>query len=244
MRQVVLAIALTAAVSCGGESGSPDAPGGEFPTSPTPLPPAWTLSGTVSETFPTESARIAGATVTAVVGLDADGPSTTSDGSGDFKLGALPPGSYTIRVRAANYVESTQFLELAGNQTLAVHLDPAFRMVTTTREDSISASGSCASPWDFGEPCLVQYGFDAHHNGTLTAELVWTDGEVALFTTLYRADGGRRSGGAIDARADGSDRRFTYDISAHTQYVIQVNAYAYTTASRVTPYTVTLTHPN
>ena len=34
-----------------------------------------------------------------------------------------------------------------------------------------------------------------------------------------------------------SDRRFIYDVSARTQYLIQVNAYTetYTTPSRVTP---------
>jgi hypothetical protein len=245
MRQVAFVIALLSTVSCGGDGGSADAPAGESPISPTPLRPAWTLSGTVSETFPTGSTRIAGATVTAVAGLDADGRSTTSDGSGAFRLAGLPPGNYTIRARAADYVESTQPLTLAGNQTLAVHLDPAFQLVTTTREDFITASGSCAGPWDFGEPCLVQYGFDAHHDGTLAAELTWTDAEVGLFMTLYRAEGGRPSGGAIDGRG-GSDRRFIYDVSARTQYLLQVNAYTetYTTPSRVTRYRVTLTHPN
>ena len=100
MRQVVFVISLLSAVSCGGDGGSADAPGGDSPTSPTPLRPAWTLSGTVSETFPTRSTRIAGATVTAVAGLDANGRSTTSDGSGAFRLVALPPGNYTIRVQA------------------------------------------------------------------------------------------------------------------------------------------------
>jgi Carboxypeptidase regulatory-like domain len=245
MRQVAFVIALLSAASCGGDGGPADAPGGEFPISPTPLRPAWTLSGTVSETFPTGSTRIAGATVTAVAGLDADGRSTTSDGSGAFRLAGLPPGNYTIRARAADYVESTQPLTLAGNQTLAVHLDPAFQMVTTTREDSITASRSCAGPWDYGESsCLVQYAFDAHHDGTLTAELVWTDREVGFFTMLYRADGGQPVGGAIDGRVDESGRRVIYDVSAHTQYLIQVNAYASIAAPRVTPYTVTLTHPN
>ena len=245
MRQVVFVISLLSAVSCGGDGGSADAPGGDSPTSPTPLRPAWTLSGTVSETFPTRSTRIAGATVTAVAGLDANGRSTTSDGSGAFRLVALPPGNYTIRVQAANYVESTQPLTLAGNQTLAIHLDPVFQEVTMTREDSITASGSCAGPWDPGDACLVQYRFEAHHDGTLTVELVWTDREVGLFTTLYRADGGRPSGGPIDVRVDEMGR-FIYDVSARTQYLIQVNAFTETstTPSRVTPYRVTLTHPN
>jgi hypothetical protein len=243
MRQVVLGIALMSAVSCGGEGGLPDAR--ESPTSPTPMNPAWTLSGTVSESFPTGSTRIAGATVWAVAGLDADGPFTTTDGSGVFQLVALPPGNYTIRVRAADYVESTQPLTLAGNQTLAIHLDPVFQMVRTTREDSITVSGSCPGPWDDGQPCIVPYVFNSHHDGTLTAELVWTDREVAMFTSLFRADGGQPSGQEIDVRVD-EGRRFIYDVSARTQYVVQVNAFmdTYTTPPRVTPYTVTLTHPN
>jgi hypothetical protein len=245
MRQVAFVIALLSTVSCGGDGGSADAPAGESPISPTPLRPAWTLSGTVSETFPTGSTRIAGATVTAVAGLDADGRSTTSDGSGAFRLAGLPPGNYTIRARAADYVESTQPLTLAGNQTLAVHLDPAFQLVTTTREDFITASGSCAGPWDFGASCLVQYAFNVHHDGTLTAELAWSDREVGFFTMLYRADGERPSAGATEVRVDEMGRSI-YDVSARTQYLLQVNAYTetYTTPSRVTRYRVTLTHPN
>ena len=52
MRQVVFVIALLSAVSCGGDGGSADAPGGESPISPTPLRPALTLSGTVERDVP------------------------------------------------------------------------------------------------------------------------------------------------------------------------------------------------
>jgi hypothetical protein len=237
MRRLVIILALISAVSC--------ADSGESPAGPTHTPrgETVTLSGIVSETVPTESTVIAGATITAVAGLDADSISTTSDAGGLFQFTDLAPGNYTIRAQAKNYTESSQPLTLTRSQALAVRLDPVLQMVTTTREDAITAQGSCADPWDPGEPCLVNYVFNVHHEGTLAAELVWTDDEVGFFTRLYRSEGGRPSNQPIDLSGGDGLSRFVYDVSARTQYVIQVNAFT-GMASRVTPYTVTLTHPN
>ena len=230
MRHVALVIALMSAVSCGDS-------GGKSPSSPTPATPAlptqmWTLSGTISETFPTESTRIAGATITAIAGLDAAGPSTTSDASGGFQLAGLAAGNYTIRGRAANYAESSQPLTLTGNQVLAVQLDPVFQMVTSTSSGVFTSDGSCPGYWDYGksglarmsagEPCTVDYLFDVHHDGTLEAELAWVDRRFGLGTELYRSDGGQPSGSPIPSRSDG--RSQTYLVGAHAQYVLRVSS--------------------
>jgi carboxypeptidase family protein len=241
MRRLVLVLALMSAVSCGDSGDSPAAP------TPTLGGQTVTLSGVVSETVPTESTLIAGATITAVAGLDGDSISTTSDAGGQYQLTGLAPGNYTVRAQAQNYTESSQPLALTRSQALAVRLDPVRQMVTTTRQDAISASGACEGPWDPGTACEVDYVLNVHHAGTLTAEVLWTDREVGFFTTLYRAERGRPSGQHIEARAvDNSGRRAVFDLTARTQYVIQVHAYTdtYMTTSRVTPYTVTLTHPN
>jgi hypothetical protein len=250
MRQVVLVISLMSAVSC--------ADSGDSPAGPTPPPRGemFTLSGTVSETFPTESTRIAGATVTVVAGLDADGLFTTSDASGVFHFAALPPGTYTIRGRAENYVESSQSLTLAGNQTLTVRLDPVFQTVTTTRRDVITGDPSCPGYWDYvksdlprttaSEPCAVDYRFDVHHDGTLAADLAWADRRFTLFTELYRSDNGLPSGHAIAPRTDGS-RPNSYDVYAHAQYVIRVRSLSDgggPPPAGMTEFTLTVTRPN
>jgi hypothetical protein len=226
MRRFVIILALISAVSC--------ADSGESPAGPTPPPrgATFTLSGTVSETVPTESTRIPGATITAVAGLDADGPSTTSDASGAFQLAGLAPGTYTIRGRAENYAESSRPLTLTGNQTLAVQLDPVFQMVTMTSSGVFTSDSSCPGYWDYGrsgvattsasEPCTVDYLLDVHHEGMLEADLAWVDRRFALITELYRSDGGQPSGSPITPRLDGRSR--TYRLGAHAQYVLRVSS--------------------
>jgi hypothetical protein len=255
MRQVILAIAWMSAVSCGDSDGrSPSSP---TPTSPASPAQTWTLTGTVSETFPTGSTRIAGATITAVAGLDADGPSITSDANGAFQLAGLAPGTYTIRGRARYYEESSQPLTLTGNQTLAVQLDPVFQMVTTSRRDVVTGHPSCPGWWDFpaceiprttaGEPCAIGYVFDVHHDGTLAVGLEWADRRYGLGADLCGSDGGQPSGSARTPRVDGSGRVVGYDVSAHTQYVVLVRSLSDGGGSPpggTAAFTVTVTRPN
>ena len=227
MRQVLFVTVLISAASCSEHTS-------DTPAGPTPPPRAetFTLSGTVSETLPTESTRIAGATITAIAGLDANGPSTTSDASGTFQLAGLVPGNYTIRGRAENYAGSSLPLTLTENQTLAVQLDPVFQMVSTTNSGVFVSDSSCTGYWDYGksglarmsatEPCTVDYLFGVHHDGTLEADLAWVDGRFALITELYRSDGGQPSGSPMTPRLDGRSR--TYRLGAHAQYVLRVSS--------------------
>jgi carboxypeptidase family protein len=253
MRQVVLVIASVSALSCGdGDRGSPNSP------TPTPAAPTqtWTLSGTVTETFPTASTRIAGATITAIAGLAADGPSTTSDASGGFRLAGLAAGNYTIRGRAANYAESSQPVSLTGNQALAVRLDPVFQMVTSTSSGVFTSDGSCPGYWDYGksglaptsasEPCTIDYLFDVHHDGTLEANLAWVDGRFGLITELYHSDAGQPSGQPIASRSGGQVA--TYRVQAHAQYVLRVRGFSAGAATAppagTTEFTLRVTRPN
>ena len=257
MRAVLLVVALMAAVACGGDSGG--APSPASPTAPTPAPPAqtWTLSGTVAETAPTASTRIAGATITAVAGLDADGASVTTDANGVFQLAALAAGTYTIRTRAANYVESSQPLTLAGNQTLAIQLDPVFQMLTTTRRDVVIGDPSCPGYWDYAkadlprttasQPCSVDYLFDVHHDGVLQAELAWADRRFGLITELDVSETGLSAGQAMRSSANRAGQPDTYNVYAHAQYIVRVRALSPSgtrpPAGR-TEFTLTVTHPN
>ena len=255
MRHVVLVIAWMSAVSCGGEGGG--SPGSPSPTPPAPAAQTWTLSGTVAEWAPATATPIAGATVTAVAGLDADGSSVTSDANGVFRFPPLAAGDYTIRARAASYAESSQPLTLADNQTLTIQLDPVFQMVTTTIRDVITGDPSCPGYWDApaceiprttaGATCAADYLFNVHHEGTLEVALTWADSRFGLFIDLCRSDEGRPTGQGIRPRLDGSGHVVGYDVSRHTQYVVLVRSVSNGGGSPpggTTEFTLAVTRPN
>jgi hypothetical protein len=257
MREVVLVVALMSAVSCGDDSGGVPSPAN--PIAPTPAPPAqtWTLSGTVTETAPTASTRIAGATVTAVAGLDADGQSVTTDANGAFRFAVLAAGNYTIRARAANYIESSQPLTLAGDWPLTIQLDPVLQTVTAKSRDVVLGHPSCPGYWDIprceiprstaGEPCAVDYPFNVHHDGTAEVAIEWADRRFGLDADLCDADEGRPTAQALTRPLEGAGRVVGYNVFAHTQYVIRVRSFSNgggpPPAGR-TEFTLTVTHPN
>ena len=257
MRAVALAVAVMSAVACGDDNGG--APSPASPTAPTPAPPAqtWTLSGTVTETAPTDSTRIAGATVTAVAGLDADGPSVTTDASGAFRFAALAAGNYTVRARAANYIESSQPLTLAGDQPLTIQLDPVLQTMTTTKRDVIVGHPSCPGYWDYAasdvprasatESCTVDYPFDVHHDGTLAADLEWADRSFELVTELSGSQGGEPSDTRPQAAGDRLRGTSNYRVYAHTQYIVRVRSFSNgggPPPAGTTEFTLTVTRPN
>ena len=227
---------VSALAACGGSSPGP-APT-PTPSGPTPGPVAqtWMLSGTVSETAPTESTRIAGATVLAVAGLDAAGPTATTDSNGVFRFARLAPGHYTIRASAANYVERSEPLSVEENLTLTVQLDPVFQTVTTSKRDMVFGHPSCEGYWDAptceiprtpgGEPCAVPYVLNVHHDGTLQVDLAWTDRRFGLGAELCGSNGGQPAGQAATALLDSSGHVAGYHVSAHTQYVVLVRSFS------------------
>jgi Carboxypeptidase regulatory-like domain len=259
MRPVMfVVVAVVSTLSCGdGGGGVPSSPTPQ--PDPQPLPQTWTLSGTISETAPTASARIANATVTIASGPDA-GRSVRSDANGVFQLEGLQPAQFTVRTQAANYVEGSQFVTLTGNQTIAIGLDPVFQMVTTTRDDSVSGGDACPGYWDGSysaqtdtgrsaaiAECEVHYVFDVHHDGTLSTVLSWTNRETNLSTELYYSDQGQPTGQGISPRGDRSRQPVSYDVDAHTQYVVRVRNLSPGGGSPpagITAFTLTVTRPN
>jgi hypothetical protein len=249
MRGPVLVVAAIAAVSCGDDGGG--VPVGASPTAPKQT---FTLSGTVAETSPTATTRVAGAQLIAIAGLDAAGPSTTSDANGVFQF-SLAPGSYTLRAHAATYAESSQPVTLMENQTVSVQLDPIFQMVSTTRQDAFTANGSCPGYWDYANselprtnaagPCEVDYVFNLHHDGTLTAGVAWVGPDIALTTELYRGIAGAAVEGS---RIEASDAaRGSYTVYAHTQYIVRVRRFSNGVGpppAAFTQFTLTVTHPS
>jgi hypothetical protein len=140
------------------------------------------------------------------------------DAPGAFQLTALEPGRITVYVRAASYVDGSQTIGLSGDHTIRLELDPVFEMVTTTTRESLSGGGECPGYWDVPTGlCQVDYQFNVHYNGSLSADLTTTDLETEFTVEVFR---GQPQGAPIPWRADGS-----IAVSAHTQYTVRVRKF-------------------
>ena len=248
---VALVVAWMSSQSCG--HGSPAAPTPSGATPPSPPAQTVTLSGTVSETAPTESTHIAGARVTVYDSADI-GRSAITDANGAFQITGLMPGTLALSIQAASFVEGKKAVTLTENQVVAIQLDPVFQVVTTDRSDSISGDG-CPGYWDYAtvqatpigssHPCQVDYVLNVHHRGTLAAELTWTDRDTVPSIELYRSSGGQASGSGI--RLAGDSTHVSGGLEAHTQYVVRVSRFSNgggPPPAGISPFSLKLTHPN
>ena len=248
MRKVVFVSVLIWTVSCGGTQ-SPVLPA-PTPT-PTSEPQTLTLSGSVSETVPTASTRVAGATITILDGPNA-GKSATSDANGVFHLEMLRPGGFAIEAQAADYVAKEHFVTLTANQTVAIALDPVLEMVTTTVNDAIGGvDDTCLGYWDYLRsatyPCSARYVLQVHHTGTLTARLTWPDRGSVPLMEVYRWSRGQASGRAIRSGGGGSSGEIRTRLDGHAEYVIFVSKVSSSGAAppaKTTPFSLTFTRPN
>ena len=242
MRKLVIRVVLMATVFCSGcGRGLPSSPTPVPQPTPTPRPQTFTLSGTVSETAPTASTRIAGASVWITDGPNA-GLSATSDANGAFRFASIQPGTFTVATGAEDYIARSQGFTLTADQTVTIELDPVFQMLTTTRNDFLSGGGdACAGSWDdppIPDPCRVEYMLDVHHNGNFTAGLTSTDPETEFWVELYGP--GSRSGMLRG--------RMSAEVFARRQYVVVVRESSRVVGDRpppgIAPFSLTLTRPN
>jgi hypothetical protein len=143
---------------------------------PTPAPaaPAFTVSGTISETVPTASTRVPEAEVQLTGGV-----ATGSISDGTFTIPNVPSGSYTLRIAKSGYETQSVPVTVSGaNVTgIQVSLMPVGRQVN----QEISAELSPDSPTCPGttRPCN-SYTIASHHGGDVRAFLAWN-----LDTTDY-----------------------------------------------------------
>jgi hypothetical protein len=105
---------LVSLVSCGGGSESPTSP----TSNPTPTPQAqtFTLSGRVTETAPTQTTVVVGATVSVVDGANA-GKSAVSDSTGNYSIAGLQRGGFTVNATAEGYAGTSTGVDLTANRT-------------------------------------------------------------------------------------------------------------------------------
>src|SRR5688500_12023839 len=116
---LLLSVAI-AGMSCGGS----DTPTNPTPTpTPTPTPSTFTLSGGVTESAPTTSNKIAGATVAFVDGTNA-GKTATADSAGNYLITNVLAGAINVRASAAGYQDATRPVTINANTSLTIALNP------------------------------------------------------------------------------------------------------------------------
>lgn len=148
---------------------------------PTPSGPTFTVSGTVSETAPTTSTRVAEAEVQLSGGVAIG---TIADGT--FTIPNVQNGAYTLRVAKAAYETATQTVTVSGANVSGVNVSllPVFRWVDLEFYHQLGpgSPGACPGLTD-GRPCR-SYPVASHHSGDVRAFLA-RNGTLADFALEF-----------------------------------------------------------
>jgi hypothetical protein len=181
-KYIVLAVLLLSA-ACSGTSASPSPPATP-PAAPSPIATCCSLGGMVTETNPTSSTIVAGATVTVVAGLDT-GLMTTSDAAGQYLFARLQLGALTLRTSAAGYDDTLQTLTLTvDRQGFGFQLNPTSASVFEQFNETVSDRDPVCASYEVTTrlPCK-SYVIALHAAGTVDAVLNWDD-SVAVSSAL------------------------------------------------------------
>ena len=189
LRALPVIFAVLLAAACGSDLTSSTAPSpSQIVVEPSaPDKATYTLVGRVTESMPTASDGIAGATVTISGGVNA-GESTVTDARGFYRLSKLHPSEFAMRVSAPGFVAASEPVTLAYDRTSNVQLRPEPKQLTfSLRGDIASVDGRC-SDGQAMRPCRIIL-FPVHNPGPIQATLHWTTEEdVDLDLTLFQTD--------------------------------------------------------
>ena len=178
--------------ACGSTPASPAPPVDRPPVS-SPSATCCSLGGMVTETVPTASTGIGGATVTVVAGLDT-GLSTTADASGRYLFPRLQLGALTARSSAAGYDDTLLTLTLTDDRlSFGFQLNPTAAPVFEQFNDVVSGQDATCASYEVSTrlPCK-SYVIALHSAGTVDAVLNWDDSinvASALALELVREPG-------------------------------------------------------
>ncbi len=152
--------------------------------------PLYTLSGTVTETFPTASTAVAGVVVQVVDGAN-QGQSATTDSSGQYQLTDLVAGTFSVKAHHDNYDDVTSSVTIQNDATLAFSLNPTSKEVREVFDSNVSGGGPSTCQLQGGTtpfPCRV-FPLALHNTGPLAAALGWATTDEAIFVLqLYNDD--------------------------------------------------------
>lgn len=240
MKGRVLPLALViAAIAC--NKSSPSQPT-QNPTTtvtttvpPTQQTPRWNLSGTVTETPPTTSRRLANATVRIVDGPNA-GQQTTSGGDGSFTFVGLEQAGFTVVASLDGYQQASTGVNLTANRSVDLRLNPNPITIHETFTGQLSGGDSTCSDGLFTKPCK-RVNLPVHNRGTIDGQLEWTGGCNDLDLGLWSSGGSQPI-----AKSDGVTGR--EHVSANVPgggYEFRITYYDGCTIAN---YTLTVERPN
>jgi hypothetical protein len=193
------------------------------------------LSGGVTESAPTTSNKIPGATVAFVDGANA-GKTATADGAGNYLIANVLAGAFNVRASAAGYQDATRPVTINGDTSLTIPLNPTVRTLTTERTGTVSGGDTPCSDGTADKGCKILT-LDIHNTGTLEATLEWENPTSDLDLTLWR-------GTTLLADSRGEfvlKETVSSSIVTGATYELHVTYYA---GSVITPYKLRVTHPN
>jgi carboxypeptidase family protein len=144
----------------------------------------FTLSGRVTESAPTATTGISGATVRIVDGPNA-GRSITTDAQGNYSLATLQASGFTAEASASGYQSQARGVTLTSNMSVTFQLRPNPQTITETLTGQVSGGSPTCSDGTFTKPCRVHM-FNIHNDGALDATLTWT-GTADLDLSLFRS---------------------------------------------------------
>jgi hypothetical protein len=135
--------------------------------------PTFSVSGTIAETAPTPSQRVAGVDVT--VG----NASATTNANGDFTVTGVPAGSYTLTASRSDYQTTTMSVTVSSGDVsgIRIALRPSPRLMDVGFDGVLS-------PGDPGchgtsRPCDT-YAAGAHNDGNIQIFLLWKNPNTDL----------------------------------------------------------------
>jgi hypothetical protein len=186
-RDLVVAAALVVPVA-GCSNGTSIVPASITAPSNPSAPPSssvLTLSGRVTESAPTESRAIAGATLTISAGPDA-GRSTTTDIGGRYTFADLRSGAIVVDVAAHGYVGVSESIPLDTDMKINVGLKPERRIVDHAWTGKLAPSDGTCSDGAATLPCVI-VAFSMHNAGSIDAQLSWSAGSaIDLNLSLFQ----------------------------------------------------------
>lgn len=197
------------------------------------LPSSFALSGTVSETIPTASTRIAGARVEVMDGPHA-GKSAMTAGDGTFRIEGLT-GNLNVRITAPNYEDHSVGFDMSQDRTATINIKPVFAPVNQELTGTISGGDTTCSDGTFTKPCKT-INFGLHHNGNIVVDMDWSPGTTDLDLTLWR-------GGTLIASSKGVTNRESVSSSgsAGSSYQLRITYYE---GGSITNYRIRISRPN
>lgn len=198
------------------------------------LPTSFALSGTVTESAPTASKRIAGARVEVADG-EHRGKSAITNAEGNYRIEGLS-GNLNVNVSAAGYESTGRGFDMSTDRTATFGLRPVFQMLSQEFGGTISGGETTiCSDGVFTRPCKTVT-VDIHHSGALRADLDWFGGAADLDLSLWNG-----SSLIAASRTATQSEMVSSNVSGGNSYQLKITYY---TGSAIVTYRLRVSRPN